>query len=134
MDIWTFRISLLNNQKKVSSPHPKKKISEVLFTLYKKWSFPFIFFQQMWPNPQETAVMVTFTEEIFNGKLRILCSVIKKKKSSLHKEDKSIPLQLFNWDKQLFVVSTWITLGMGICDFLLYYNVMTTLIKTLCLL
>ena len=23
----------------------------------------------MWPNPQETADLVTFTEEIFNGKL-----------------------------------------------------------------
>ena len=26
----------------------------------------------MWPNPQETADLVTFTEEIFNGKLRNL--------------------------------------------------------------
>ena len=29
----------------------------------------------MWPNPQETADLVTFTEEIFNGKLDVLCSV-----------------------------------------------------------
>ena len=29
----------------------------------------------MWPNPQETADLATFTEEIFNGKLHILCSV-----------------------------------------------------------
>ena len=29
----------------------------------------------MWPNPQETADLVTFTEEIFNGKLHFLCSV-----------------------------------------------------------
>ena len=29
----------------------------------------------MWPNPQETADLVTFTEKIFNGKLRFLCSV-----------------------------------------------------------
>ena len=28
----------------------------------------------MWPNPQETADLVTFTEEIFNGELRFLCS------------------------------------------------------------
>ena len=27
----------------------------------------------MWPNPQETADLVTFTEEIFNGKLHFLC-------------------------------------------------------------
>ena len=29
----------------------------------------------MKPNPQETADMVTFTEEILSGKLHFLCSV-----------------------------------------------------------
>ena len=29
----------------------------------------------MWPNSQETADLVTFTEEILNGKLQFLCSV-----------------------------------------------------------
>ena len=28
----------------------------------------------MWPNPQEIADLVTFTEWIFNGKLQFLCS------------------------------------------------------------
>ena len=28
----------------------------------------------MWPNPQFPADLVTFTEEIFNGKLHFLCS------------------------------------------------------------
>ena len=28
----------------------------------------------MWTNPQETADLVTFTEEIFNGKFNFLCS------------------------------------------------------------
>ena len=28
----------------------------------------------MWPNPQETVVLVTFPEEILNGKLHFLCS------------------------------------------------------------
>ena len=28
----------------------------------------------MWPNPQETAILVTFTEEILNGKHHFLCS------------------------------------------------------------
>ena len=28
----------------------------------------------MWPNPQETADLVTFTKEILNGKLYFLCS------------------------------------------------------------
>ena len=30
----------------------------------------------MWPNPQETVDLVTYTEEILNGKLHCLCSVI----------------------------------------------------------
>ena len=29
----------------------------------------------MWPNPQETADLVIFTEDILNGKLHFLCSV-----------------------------------------------------------
>ena len=29
----------------------------------------------MWPNPQETADLVTFTEEILNRKLSFFCSV-----------------------------------------------------------
>ena len=28
----------------------------------------------MWLNPQETADLVTFTEEILNGKLHFLCN------------------------------------------------------------
>ena len=30
----------------------------------------------MWPNPQETANLVTFTEEIHTGKINFLCSEI----------------------------------------------------------
>ena len=44
------------------------------FTLHKKWSFPWRISLLMWPNPQETADLVTFTEEILNGKLHFLCS------------------------------------------------------------
>ena len=32
------------------------------------------FLQYMWPNPQETADLVTFTEKIINGKLHFRCS------------------------------------------------------------
>ena len=32
----------------------------------------------MWPNPQETVDLVTFTEEILNGKLHTLCSVMEE--------------------------------------------------------
>ena len=34
----------------------------------------------MWPNPQETADLVTFTEEILNEKLHFLCSVLQEEK------------------------------------------------------
>ena len=44
----------------------------------------------MWPNPQETVDFVTFTEEIFNGKLHFLRSariynLHEKKKTQLAK-------------------------------------------------
>ena len=32
----------------------------------------------MWPNPQFPADLVTFTEEILNGKLPFICSVRDK--------------------------------------------------------
>ena len=31
----------------------------------------------MWPNSQETTDLVTFTEEIYNGKLHFLCSDVE---------------------------------------------------------
>ena len=37
----------------------------------------------MWPNPQETEDLVTFTEEILNGKLQFLCRDICIKMNSL---------------------------------------------------
>ena len=38
-------------------------------TLHKKWSFPWgNSSENVGPNPQETADLVTFTEEILNGK------------------------------------------------------------------
>ena len=33
----------------------------------------------MWPDPQETADLVIFTEESLNGKLHFLCSVLLSK-------------------------------------------------------
>ena len=41
-------------------------------TLYKNEDFHY---EILWPNPEETADLVTFTEEIRNGKLHFLCSV-----------------------------------------------------------
>ena len=57
------------SRKKIEFQHSSR------FSLHKKWSFPLRFLQQMWPNPQETAELVTFTEEIRNGKLNFFCSV-----------------------------------------------------------
>ena len=34
----------------------------------------------MWPNPQFPVDLVTFTEEILNGKLHFLCSVFSSKR------------------------------------------------------
>ena len=38
----------------------------------------------MWPNPQLAASLVTFTEEIVNGKLLFLCSVLKITAALVH--------------------------------------------------
>ena len=34
----------------------------------------------MWPNPQETVDLITFTIEILNGNLHVVCSVIVPQK------------------------------------------------------
>ena len=47
----------------------------------------------MWPNPQETVDLVTFTEEIFNGK-RHFCAVIMKEWGDC--KEKLLPLVLWN--------------------------------------
>ena len=71
----------------------------------------------MWPNPQETADLVTFTEEILNGKLHFLCSatielvIIKKimRKSTVAGE---IPFANKTSEKKrcsLFVINLIIT-------------------------
>ena len=55
----------------INKTDPPKEVS-----LHKKWSFPLrISSVKMWPNPQFHVDLVTFTEEIFNGKLHFLCSV-----------------------------------------------------------
>ena len=42
--------------------------------LHKKWSFQLRIFSANVTNPQESMDLITFTEEIFNGKLHFLCS------------------------------------------------------------
>ena len=50
----------------------------------------------MWPNPPETADLVTFTEEILNGKLHFLCNVSNQ---VIHIEDIEDNIQI--WNRQL---------------------------------
>ena len=38
----------------------------------------------MWPNPEETEDLVTFTEEIFNGKLHFFWAVDRIRDCALH--------------------------------------------------
>ena len=40
----------------------------------------------MWPNPQFPADLVTFTEEILNGKLHFLCGVPYYVRNGVHYE------------------------------------------------
>ena len=40
----------------------------------------------MWPNPQEIASAVTFTEENLNGKLHFMCIVCKQDYNSIKVE------------------------------------------------
>ena len=44
----------------------------------------------MWPNPQETADLVTFTEEILNEKFHFLCSVDQAFNAPSHEKLESI--------------------------------------------
>ena len=49
----------------------------------------------MWSNPQETAHLVTFTEEIFNRKLHFLCSV-----STYEKFSEKFTYMFLSWGKK----------------------------------
>ena len=57
----------------------------------------------MWPNPPETADLVTFTEETLNEKLHFLCSVLCK--HPLIQTDKDV--------KQSIKAETWTTFSTG---------------------
>ena len=53
----------------------------------------------MRPNPQETVDLVTFTEEILNGKIQFLCSVEykgKTKKWTLEKDEENGYFTIFS--------------------------------------
>ena len=54
----------------------------------------------MWANPQETADLVTFTEEILNGKLRFFCGDNLTTAKSKRKQNKT----LYDSGSYLFIV------------------------------
>ena len=58
----------------------------------------------MWPNSQFSADLVTFTEEIINGKLHFLCSVCCSKFGI------ACPRVLFRklWKSSLFIKEPWV--------------------------
>ena len=58
----------------------------------------------MWPNPEETVDLVTFTEEILNGKFHFLCSAIMLSSSMLSSHYHQC-YRLYLWFFQ------WINLG-----------------------
>ena len=58
-----------SNRKKNYYESPSKDLFSLTFILTYTT-------QKMQPNLEKTADLVTFTEEIFNGKLHFLCSVI----------------------------------------------------------
>ena len=59
----------------ISSQNGQTLIISLSLSLHKKWRLPLRSSSVIWPNPEETSDLVTFTEEILNGKLHFLCSV-----------------------------------------------------------
>ena len=64
----------------------------------------------MWANPQEMVTLVTFTEEVLNGKLHFLCSASLSMKPTLTKwgslsnikinKKSSLGWQNYFWEEQ----------------------------------
>ena len=55
----------------------------IAFTLHKKWSFLLRISPVNWPNPHFSADLITFTDEILNGKLHFSRSVGKQRKTQM---------------------------------------------------
>ena len=63
-------------------------------TAQKSEVFHYRFLQQMWTNPQETADLVTFTEEICNGKLHFFVQCLLVTTCYLHVSYHNMKLKL----------------------------------------
>ena len=74
------------------------------FTVQKNEVFHYGFLQEMWPNPQETVDLITFTEETLNGKLHfcvvihsiIIFNTIKQNTNIFSQRHKFLTINLVN--------------------------------------
>ena len=68
----------------------------------------------MWPNPQETADLVTFTEEILDGKLHFLCTVYWRSLSRIISENLGSSGGKHLWWSSVLVkpLSLWFTINL----------------------
>ena len=61
----------------------------------------------MWSNPQEASDLVTFTEAVFNGKLRFLCGVVTGPKQRISCFQAQVGLwHMYNQSSQHVLSST----------------------------
>ena len=87
----------------------------------------------MWPNPQKVMDLVTFTEEIFNGKLHFLCSdniaiddlILFFEKTdifnfvddnTIYKTNPNLSVELNSLDRSLTGVINWLKVNSLIAD------------------
>ena len=65
----------------------------------------------MWPNPQKTADLVTFTEEVLNGNLHFLCggevnsNIFKKIIAALSSNETKLTIVIFMY--LIFLAVHW---------------------------
>ena len=57
----------------------------------------------MWPNPQESADLVTFTEEILNAELHFLCSGSLRYELSFNKDIEDFLNRFWTYFRTIFV-------------------------------
>ena len=73
-----------------------KIVTRLFLSLHKKWSFPLRI-------SSVTAELVTFTEEILNGKLHFLCSVSSEYSPEVHSESS----QMFKRKSFVEIINRW---------------------------
>ena len=83
------------------------------------------FLQQMWPNPQETADLVTFTEEFLNGKLFFLCSdcvitfsMLCEQYRKLSRENSTYTRPVLHWYRNHLTELEWKSIDRFLCFYM----------------